>query len=220
MNNLLNLASTDLSASLILFNIVFAFILSFIISQIYVRTHKGLSYSQSFVFSIVVVGVITSVMMMVIRNSIIGALGLLGVFSFIRFRTIIKETRDIVFIFFSLTVGLAIGIGSYSIALLGTILICLIILLLSRYNFGSTVQSRFIINLLSTEVLDKEKIALIFGDSVKSYSTLHTKKIDHTYEYTLSVIVRGDVTPLVKRISDSPAIQKMDIISGRDVVEY
>ena len=220
MNNLLNLSSTDLSASLILFNIVLAFILSFIISQIYVRTHKGLSYSQSFVFSIVVVGVITSVMMMVIRNSIIGALGLLGVFSFIRFRTIIKETRDIVFIFFSLTVGLSVGIGSYSIALLGTILICAIILILSRYNFGSTVQSRFIINLISNDVLDNEKTKSLFGDLVKSYTTLHTKKLDHTFEYTFSLIVRGDISPLVKKNSESPMISKMDVISGKDVVEY
>jgi len=75
--------------------------------------------------------------MMVVQNNLIGAFALLGAFSLIRFRTILKETRDIAFVFFALVIGVAVGTSNYSIALIGTIFVSIVILLFNKYNIGS-----------------------------------------------------------------------------------
>ena len=119
----------------IVLNIVVTFVLSFVIALVYKKTHKGLSYSQSFVFTLVLMSVIVSVVMMIIGNSLARAFGLLGAFSIIRFRTAVKDTKDTGYIFFALAIGMAVGTGSYNIAVVGTILILLVILILDKINF-------------------------------------------------------------------------------------
>ena len=105
MNNLFGIASVEISPAVIALNIIFSFLLQIAIAAVYKKTHKGLSYSSSFISTTVMVGVLGTVIMMIVRNNLIGAFALLGAFSLIRFRTILKETRDIVFVFFALVVG-------------------------------------------------------------------------------------------------------------------
>lgn len=221
MNNLLNLASADFSIAVVIFNLVVAFALGFFIAWIYVKTHKGLSYSQSFVFSIVLVAVITTSIIMAIQSSIVAALGLLGVFSFIRFRTILKETKDVVFIFMALAIGLAIGINSYVIALLSTAALALIVWFLTKYNFASGVHNRFIVNLVSQGLLDEARLQSTFVSHVRSYNILHTRRLDEgDYEYTISVDARDGVNALIQNVDQQSYIKKLDVITGKDTVEY
>ncbi|MBA2724805.1 MAG: hypothetical protein H0U53_02345, partial [Actinobacteria bacterium] len=68
-------------------------VLALTVAWIYKGTHRGLSYSQSFQFSLVIIGMLGSAVMMVARVSLINALGLFGVFALVRFRTIVKDTK-------------------------------------------------------------------------------------------------------------------------------
>ena len=81
-----------------------AFVLSQVIAWVYIYTHAGLSYSRAFVQSIILLSVIISVSMMVIGNSLAIAFGLIGALSVIRFRNVLKDTRDTSFIFAALVV--------------------------------------------------------------------------------------------------------------------
>ena len=221
MNNLLNFSSADLSVSVVIFNFILSFLFSFYISWVYVKTHKGLSYSQSFVFSIMIVSVVTTTIIMAIQSSIVAALGLLGVFSFIRFRTILKETKDVVFIFIALAIGLTIGIQSYVIAFISTVALSAIVFGLTKYNFASAIHNRFIINTVSLGLLDNDRLKKIFYPHAKSYNILHTRRLgENEYEYTISVDMKGDVNMLIKDIDSQEYIKKLDIITGKDVVEY
>ena len=80
----------------ILFNLVISFFLGFVISLVYKKTHKGLSYSQSFVLTNIFLAVIVSMVIMIIGNNLARAFALVGALSIIRFRTVIKDTKDIV----------------------------------------------------------------------------------------------------------------------------
>ena len=100
----------------ILINLAASFILALAIAFTYRTTHRGLSYSQSFVLTLIFVTVITSMVVMVIGNNLARAFALVGAMSIIRFRTVVKDTKDTAFVFFALASGLAAGTSSYLLA--------------------------------------------------------------------------------------------------------
>jgi hypothetical protein len=97
------------------------------IAWVYQRTHSGLSYSMGFTQSLVTLTLGASLLVVVIGGSLITAFGLLGALAIVRFRNVLKDTRDTVFVLFALLLGMAIGTGRMGIALVGaTAFICVI----------------------------------------------------------------------------------------------
>jgi len=121
----------------VLLSLLLAFVLGQVLAWVYYFTHSGLSYSKSFVQSLVLITVVVAMVMTVIGNSIITAVGLMGALAIIRFRNIIKDTRDIAFIFCSLVIGMATGSQRYTTAIVGTIVLSLIIVYLYFTGFGA-----------------------------------------------------------------------------------
>ena len=114
---------------------VLSFALSAFIGWIYKTTHRGTSYTQSFVFTLVLNGMIVALVMLVIGSDIARAFSLVGALSIIRFRNAVKETRDVGFIFFTMAIGMAVGTKFFLLAVVGTIFISAVILLMTRYNW-------------------------------------------------------------------------------------
>lgn len=131
----------DLGFESVLLAIILAFVLGQAIAWVYMYTHAALSYSRAFVQSLVVLTVILCVGMMVIGNSFAIAFGLIGALSVIRFRNILKDTRDTAFIFSSLITGMACGTGSFGLAIVGAVSFCTILLYLYWTGFGSRYTS-------------------------------------------------------------------------------
>ncbi|MBN2216682.1 MAG: DUF4956 domain-containing protein [Pirellulales bacterium] len=121
----------------VFFIIVLAFVIGQFIGWVYGWTHKGLSYSQTFVASLVVIPVIVSIMMVLMSGSIIVAFGLLAVFAVVRFRNVLKDTRDTTFILWAILEGLAVGTMRYSTSLVGALGIALVFVYLRLTSFGS-----------------------------------------------------------------------------------
>jgi uncharacterized membrane protein YhiD involved in acid resistance len=118
-------------------SLLLAFVLGQYLAWIYHATHTGLSYSKSFVQALILITVVVAMVMTVIGNNIITAVGLMGALAIIRFRNIIKDTRDIAFIFCSLVVGMAAGSQKYATAIVGTFVLSLIVLYLYLTEFGT-----------------------------------------------------------------------------------
>jgi len=118
-------------------NLFVALVCGIIISLVYRFVYKGPSYSVTFVNSLVLLAMITSVVILVIGNNLARAFGLVGAMSIIRFRTAVRDTQDIIFIFFSLTVGMAAGVGLTWVAVIATLVISSIIILLVTLDFGA-----------------------------------------------------------------------------------
>jgi len=104
---------------------------------VYYATHSGLSYSRSFVQSLVLIAVVVSMVMMVIGNSLVIAAGMMGGLAIIRFRNVLKDTRDMAYVFSVLVVGMAAGSQRYLTAVLGTAVLCMIAIYLHLTSFGS-----------------------------------------------------------------------------------
>jgi uncharacterized membrane protein YhiD involved in acid resistance len=134
----------------IVLSLAVAFMLGYLISWVYRVTHRGVSYSQSYVHSLVILAMIIAIVMMVVGNNIARAFSLVGALSIIRFRTVIKDTRDTAFIFLSLAAGMACGAGSHGIAIVGTVLIGAVMGLLYMINFGKTHRGDFLLRFRMT----------------------------------------------------------------------
>jgi uncharacterized membrane protein YhiD involved in acid resistance len=125
------------SSSEVLLSLLLAFILGQVFAWVYYFTHSGLSYSKSFVQSLIVITVIVSLVMTLIGSSIVSTFGLIAALGIVRFRNVLKDTRDVVFIFGSIVIGMATGFQRFSLAVMGTIFICSILIYLHVTSFGA-----------------------------------------------------------------------------------
>jgi uncharacterized membrane protein YhiD involved in acid resistance len=126
-------------------NLFIAMLCGLIISLSYRLTADSMSYSPSFVRSNVVLAMITALVIMVIGNNLARAFGLVGAMSIIRFRTAVKDVQDIVFIFFSLSAGMAAGVGLKGAALVGTVVICAVLILLQRIRYAHPAKHQCVV---------------------------------------------------------------------------
>ncbi len=117
--NLIKEQST-LSWEQIAANILVSGILGFLIFISYMISHRGTIYSKKFNVSLVVLTVLTSMVMTVIGNNVALSLGMVGALSIVRFRTAIKDSRDTVYIFWTIIVGICCGVGDFIVAGIGS----------------------------------------------------------------------------------------------------
>lgn len=140
-----DILTPSLSAGQMLLSLGVAFLCGFIITLFYRWTYKGSNYSPTFVRSMIYLAMISAVIIVVIGNNLARAFGLVGAMSIIRFRTAVKDTQDIVFIFFSLAIGLAAGVGMHALAIGSTILIGLVILITSKTNYAAINRKAYLL---------------------------------------------------------------------------
>ena len=125
--------STDqLTPINIVMNVAITFAIGMFIFYIYKKCYQGVLYQKSFNISLVVASTVTSLVIMTISGNLILSLGMVGALSIVRFRTPIKDSMDLVFLFWAISVGIANGVGYYNISIIGAALISLIILYLTR----------------------------------------------------------------------------------------
>ncbi|MCC5849506.1 MAG: DUF4956 domain-containing protein [Verrucomicrobia bacterium] len=125
----------------VLLSVLLAFVSGQTLAWTYMFTHTGLSYSRSYVTSLVMIPMLVSLVMMVLANNLTTAFGLMSLFAIVRFRNVLRDTMDTCFILAGITVGMASGTGRYGTAVLGLSAICLVLLYLSFAQFG--VRHRF-----------------------------------------------------------------------------
>jgi uncharacterized membrane protein YhiD involved in acid resistance len=174
-----NIFTFSLSPGQVLINLVIALLCGFIISLFYKWTYRGPNYSSSYVNSIIVLAMITAVVIMVIGNNLARAFGLVGAMSIIRFRTAVKDTQDIVFIFFALAVGLAAGVGLHIIAIAGTLFISLIVWILYLTNYGNPQKKDFLLQ-FSLKAEDNENALHlpILAEYCRSFKLINMKSFE------------------------------------------
>jgi uncharacterized membrane protein YhiD involved in acid resistance len=198
---------------------VLSFVLSAFIGWIYQITHRGTSYTQSFVFTLVLNGMVVALVMLVIGSDIARAFSLVGALSIIRFRNAVKETRDVGFIFFTMAIGMAIGTGFYLLAVAGTIFISLVILLMTRYNWYAREMSSHILHIQVQNGTSFEKLfdrtlakytstsELISADSIQSGMLTELT-------YSVGLKKSAEVQELLADIGNLNGNNKVTLVAG------
>ena len=210
----------------ILTNLIIAFILGVIVSLVYKKTHKGLSYSQSFMVTNIFVAVIVSMVIMIIGNNLARAFALVGALSIIRFRTVVKDTKDTAYIFWSLATGMAAGTGSYFIAIAGSIIISGIALMLFYTNFGSIIKSEFIVQfrINSNDSNITSQYNRLISDFTKSHTLLSSESSGdgQTIKVSFDVVMKEEMkqNELISKISKVDGVSEVVIIAAKSDVDY
>ena len=216
---------TVYAPSEIIFNLVISFFLGFVISLIYKKTHKGLSYSQSFVLTNIFLAVIVSMVIMIIGNNLARAFALVGALSIIRFRTVVKDTKDTAFIFWSLAVGMAAGTSSYFLAVSVTIIISLIALILNYTNYGSIYKSEFIIQFRNTNSSNsKKRFNAIISEFSKTSALLNAEVSGDSKSTKLSFDIvlkeNKDYDGFISKLSKIKGLSEVTAIAAKNDVDY
>lgn len=175
-------------------NLIMALLCGFIISLIYRWTYRGPHYSTSYVHSIVVLSMVTALVIMVIGNNLARAFGLVGAMSIIRFRTAVKDTQDIVIIFFALAAGMAAGVGLKALALFGTILIGGIIYLLHKINYAKPHKREILLQFTGTLTNGEHPYLDIIDKYCRSSKMINSQAIgdENLFEISFHIKLKDD----------------------------
>ena len=186
----------------------------FFVAWLYRTVYEGGNYSPKFARSMVFLAMITALVIVVIGNNLARAFGLVGTMSIIRFRTAVKDTLDIVFIFFALAIGMAAGVGLHAVALLGTGVIGVTIFVLSQLRFGNP-RGRDVLLQFDYEATDQAAAAYL--PILQRYCRRHQlvnvqgRDATHAAEYAFHVELRRsrDVHALLGALQSVPGLSRV-----------
>ena len=136
-----------LDLNTMLLSLLLAFLGGQLLAWVYMLTHSGLSYSRSFVNSLVIIPVIVSLVMVVLSTNLITAFGLMAIFAIVRFRNVLRDTMDTAYILTVIVVGMGAGTQKYSSAVIGSLLASAILIYLWYTSFGSRHRYDVLLNL-------------------------------------------------------------------------
>ncbi len=161
---------TPTNVPALLLALLLAFLGGHVIAWVYMLTHSGLSYSKSFVNSLVVIPVVVALVMMVLSNNLVTAFGLMAVFAIVRFRNILRDTLDTAYVLCVIVVGMSAGTMKFATAILGCAVICAIMIYLWFSSFGARHRYDIILNLHWSRPLGElhELRELLLRHSVKA----------------------------------------------------
>lgn len=199
LENLQSINVFSPSITEILLNILISLGCSFIISLVYRYSYKGPGFSNNFVNSFVFLSVITTMVIMIIGNNLARAFGLVGALSIIRFRTAIKETIDIVYIFLSLTLGMAAGVGYHRLAFAGTFIMSIILVAFSKSKGSFLLTKPYMLQFVSSNGVNDKSSNPIDEVLSENCSTLEminmrTNDLDSSLEYSYYIRIKKDKT--------------------------
>lgn len=221
-----NLPSINLfpaTVSEIFLNIAVALLCGLFIARLYKATYRGTGYSVAFANSIVMLAMITSVVIMVIGNNLARAFGLVGALSIIRFRTAIKDTQDIVFIFFGLAMGLASGAGFHKIAIVGTLTVGIILYFMSKSPLLTARHKEYLLQFAYSSIGDDAAPYIpIIEKYCKHHKVINVKSIEGHDLLELSYYVRfkdeSKTDDFIRELKKLPEIKDINLYFDEEEV--
>ncbi len=177
-NNLLgHHGDGNMTVETILLRLLTTFVLAHVVTWVYVRTHRGISYSASLAQSLVVLALIVSLVMMIVGNNVARAFGLFGALALIRFRTPIKDTRDTVYLFLAVAIGIATGTGNLAAGVVGTIVIGLCLHYLASSRVGNRLDHNGLLRFCLPSGDDgQDLVDDVLGRYCSSYNLLNVRE--------------------------------------------
>ena len=145
--------SSDLSLENIITRLAVATVIACFIFLSYRISHDGSIYSKKFNVSLAALTVITTTVMIVIGNNLAMSLGMVGALSIVRFRTAVKDSRDTVYIFWTIVAGICCGAGDYLTASAGSAFVFVLLLL-----FGRIRNDNRVLLIIRTARMNEERV--------------------------------------------------------------
>ncbi len=187
-----NYATMNTSFWTSLQGVCFAFIVGSLLALTYVFTYEGLSYSKNFIQSLVLSPIVSAIAMMAIDGSLARGIGMMGAFSILRFRSNLKDPKDMFFLFASLALGISCGVFAYSITISGVLCFCAVIFILSKTPLSQSTQFDGLLRFnIPSKGNNQESVAGILSKNCRKFALVTLRdlaqgqRVDYSYQVKL-----------------------------------
>ena len=206
-----------------IFALVFSSLLNIILSKFYTHTNNSHSYSSSFAQSMVLVGITVTLIMIIIGSNIARAFALVGAMSIVRFRNPVKDSRDLVFIFSSIAIGMACGTQFYFYAVIFLVIFCFILIYFKISKFGEINLDRFVLKInLSKDYRDQfEKL---LNKNCKSFKIISVENLDSEAKFEIIIfefVLKKNISyhNLLDEIGENLKPKNVNLLIGENYIE-
>ena len=192
-----------------------ALVMGLFIMQVYKKTFKGVMYSESFAISLIGLSLITTIIILAVTSNVVLSLGMVGALSIVRFRSAIKEPIDIVYLFWSISVGIIIGAGLIPLAIIGSVFIGIVLILFVNRK---TVNNPYILVITCENDNAENQTLNLISKSVGKYN-VKSKTISpiNGIEMTVEIALKGESTKFVNEISKANGVSNVVLVSYNGV---
>ena len=201
---------TEFSPLDVLLGMVVALVVGLFIFVIYKKTFTGVMYSTGFALTLVGLALVTTLVIMAVTSNVVLSLGMVGALSIVRFRAAIKEPMEIVFLFWSIAVGIVIGAGMIPLAVIGSAIIGVVLLLFA--NRKSRENPYILVLNCADETAEQAALGLV-KDAVSRYGVKTKTASADGIELTAELRTKNNDTAFVNRIMTLPGVSNATLVS-------
>ena len=187
-----------------------AFCLGLFIFYIYKKTYSGVMYSSSFGVTLVALTMITTLVILAVTSNVVLSLGMVGALSIVRFRTAIKEPLDIAFLFWAIADGIVLAAGMIPLAVFGSVLIGVIILVFANHK---DMSNPYIVVIRARDHASEEKAMDYLRANVKKCIVKSKTAQKGLVELNLEIRLKDDNTDFVNGLADLPGVESAVLVS-------
>ncbi len=199
----------SLTTGQMLMNMFVTAILVMIIYVVYRKTYDGVLYSKNFNVTLVMMGIVTSLAVMAISGNLALSLGMIGALSIVRYRSAIKDPKDIGYIFWVITIGIICGVSYYKLAIFSTLFLSGLLLLFSK---KFTLASPYLL-IIKYDNLDMTKLKATLKKNVIKFKVKNTIHTDSGNEIIIEIRFNKEKLNLVDKIKTLNGIRSISLIS-------
>lgn len=193
---------------------LFAVIVGLLIFWVYKKTFTGILYSSGFALTLIGLTLVTTLVIIAVTSNVVLSLGMVGALSIVRFRTAIKEPMEIVFLFWSIAVGIVIGAGMIPLAVLGSVIIGIILLIfVNRKN----VENAYILVLNCENEEAENTAAELLKNTVKKYRIKSKTVNADGIELTTELKIKDDKMAFVNQMNKITGVKNATLVSYNGV---
>ena len=191
-------------------SLALAFAIGLFIFEVYRKTYRGVMYSRSFGITLMALAMITDLTIMTVTSNVVLSLGMVGALSIVRFRTAIKEPLDIAFLFWSLSVGIMLGAGMIPLAVFGSIILGVILLVFTNHT---TSEAPYILVLQCENEEAERSATAVIEKAVKRHVVKSKTVTKGGIELTTEVRLSDDSTRFINELSSLPGVHNATLVS-------
>ncbi len=201
---------TEFSAVDTLLGMVFALVIGLFIFMVYKKTFKGVMYSSGFALTLVGLSLVTTLVIMAVTSNVVLSLGMVGALSIVRFRAAIKEPIEIVYLFWSIASGIVIGAGMIPLAVIGSAMIGVILLLFANRKMH---ESPYILILNCDDEESEEEVLHMTQKAVKRFLVKSKTVNAGGIELTAEIRLKDAATSFVNRFYEIEGVRNVTLVS-------
>ena len=214
LEQLFNFSFLDKATTFSILDVLAALFVSFVLGLfiffVYTKTFKGVMHSTSFGISLIAMGLVTTLIILAVSTNLIVTLGMVGALSIVRFRTVVKEPLDLVYMFWAITTGIVVGAGLIPMAVIGSVVIGLILFIFVSRKTNETPY--VVVISCSGEQAETESL-----DVLKSYTKKNVVKAKSVsregVELTVEVRIKDSSSQFVNALLNIEGVHNATLVS-------